>query len=74
MSQNTEIQALISLLDDEDEAVVENVTNKLLSYGETVIFNLETAWETNVNPILQENQIQELTLTNEDIKNFKKSF
>ena len=54
MSNNSEIQALISLLDDDDEIVIENVTNKLLSYGESVIFNLESAWEENVDPKLQD--------------------
>jgi hypothetical protein len=54
MSKKTEIKALISLLDDEDEAIVENVSNKLLSFGEEVIFNLENSWEKTINPLVHE--------------------
>lgn len=59
MSKKSEINALISLLDDEDDAIVENVSNKLLSYGEEVIFNLENSWEKTVNPIVHE-RIEEI--------------
>lgn len=54
MSKKTEINALIRLLDDEDESIVENVTERLLSYGEEVVFNLEKSWESSVNEVLQE--------------------
>ena len=59
MSKKTEIKALISLLDDEDDVIVNNVSNKLLSYGEQVIFNLENSWEKTVNPIVHE-RIEEI--------------
>lgn len=54
MSKKSEINALIRLLDDEDETIVENVTERLLSHGEAVVFNLEKSWEGSVNSILQE--------------------
>lgn len=54
MSKKTEIDALIRLLDDENEEIVANVTERLISYGEEVIFNLEKSWESSANPLLQE--------------------
>lgn len=44
MSKNSEIKALISLLDDEDEEIIENVTNKLVSLGKPILTTLEEAW------------------------------
>ncbi len=54
MSKKTEIQALISLLDEDNEVILKNVTQKLLSYGEEVVFNLENSWEQSMNPIIHE--------------------
>ncbi|MGB1018852.1 MAG: transglutaminase family protein, partial [Chitinophagales bacterium] len=54
MSKKTEIEALIRLLDEEDEMILENVTNKLLSYGEEVVFNLENSWGISTSPLVQE--------------------
>jgi regulator of sirC expression with transglutaminase-like and TPR domain len=51
--KETEIQALISLLDDEDKEVLAHVENKLLSLGESVIPILESEWERNFNPVIQ---------------------
>lgn len=49
MSQGSEINALIRLLDDEDPEVFENVTNRILSYGSEVIPELENAWSDSAN-------------------------
>lgn len=54
MTKKSEIEALIRLLDDDDETIVANVTERIMFYGEEVVFNLEKAWETSTNPILQE--------------------
>ncbi len=48
-----EIKALISLLDDPDESVYQQVTEKLLSLGQDVIPELESAWETSFDNLLQ---------------------
>lgn len=44
MNTNPEIQALISLLDDEDEEIIESVSNKLISFGTPILATLEEAW------------------------------
>jgi regulator of sirC expression with transglutaminase-like and TPR domain len=51
--QETEIKALISLLDDDDKQVVSHVEEKILSLGKEVIPYLEKEWETSFNPALQ---------------------
>lgn len=43
--KNSELQALISLLEDEDPGVKAHVHKKLISLGDQVIPTLETAWE-----------------------------
>lgn len=42
----TELSALIRLLEDPDEAVYEPVSNRILQYGATAIPHLEHFWET----------------------------
>lgn len=54
MSKRSEINALISLLDDEDPEIFENVSNKLISYGPQIIKDLEDAWSETFNPKLHE--------------------
>ncbi len=49
----TEIGALISLLDDPDGDVFENVRGKLMSMGRDVIPQLEQAWEHSFDPTMQ---------------------
>lgn len=44
MSQSSEIEALIKLLDDEDPAIYEPVASRLMSYGSEVLPVLEDAW------------------------------
>jgi hypothetical protein len=49
-----ELKALISLLDDPDDNIYNEVKSKLISYGDDVIPHLENAWETSFNQLLQE--------------------
>ena len=51
--EESEIKALISLLDDDDTQVVSHVEEKILSLGKEVIPFLEKEWETSFNPALQ---------------------
>jgi len=51
---NLELQALISLLDDPDSSIYDEVKNKLISFGDDVIPYLEDAWETSFDHLLQE--------------------
>ncbi|MDF3077318.1 MAG: hypothetical protein K0S09_1207 [Sphingobacteriaceae bacterium] len=54
MLNDKEIESLIKLLDDPDQEISEHVENKLLSYGNEVIYFLESAWEQSFDAILQE--------------------
>lgn len=58
-NSNTEIEALISLLDDPDEQVFANVSQRLKFYGAEVVPILETAWETQYEPEIQ-NRIEDI--------------
>ncbi|WNJ16834.1 transglutaminase family protein [Pontibacter sp. G13] len=51
--KSSELQALISLLDDHDPIVEQHVREKLLSLGEEVIPTLEAAWENQTMSHLQ---------------------
>lgn len=53
MSNTENFDALITLLEDSDREVFEHVFDKLKSYGDEIIPNLETAWEESPNEILQ---------------------
>jgi len=58
-----ELKALVSLLDDNDQQVVSEVTDKIRSLGKEVIPYLEQEWENNFNPLVQqkiENLIHDL--------------
>ncbi|MCS6973770.1 MAG: transglutaminase-like domain-containing protein [Cyclobacteriaceae bacterium] len=60
-----ELKALVSLLDDDDEQVVTEVTAKIRTLGREVIPYLEEQWEANFNPRVQrkiENLIHDLHL------------
>ena len=50
----SEIKALISLLDDEDPTVHRAVGDKIISLGGTVVPHLEKEWESNLSPQIQE--------------------
>ena len=46
METNTEISALLHLIDDPDEEVFDVVSKKIVDYGKPIIPNLEHLWET----------------------------
>jgi len=48
------LQALISLLDDPDASIYQEVKSKIISYGDDVIPHLEYAWETSLDHLLQQ--------------------
>lgn len=54
METNTEISALLHLLDDPDEEVFEAVSTKIVDYGKPIIPNLEHLWETTPDEPTQE--------------------
>lgn len=63
MSENKlsdrELKALVSLLDDQDDQIVNQITDKIRSLGKDIIPFLENEWETNFNPSVQR-RIEEL--------------
>jgi len=58
----SELKALVSLLDDEDKQISSHVQEKILSLGTDAIPFLEKEWESNLNPDVQ-NRIEELIHT-----------
>jgi len=50
---NKELKALISLLDEDDHEIINQVEDKILSLGTGIIPYLEEEWESNFSPILQ---------------------
>jgi regulator of sirC expression with transglutaminase-like and TPR domain len=53
MQSNSQIQALLHLLDDPDENVFSSVKNKIISFGKDIVPNLEGHWESTTDPALQ---------------------
>jgi hypothetical protein len=51
--EKAEIQALISLLDDPDAIIFEQIRDKLLSIGQDAIPALENAWENSFDTVIQ---------------------
>lgn len=51
--KNAEIKALVSLLEDDDEAVIAEIEEKIMSIGTGIIPFLEEEWENNFNPTIQ---------------------
>jgi regulator of sirC expression with transglutaminase-like and TPR domain len=49
-----ELEALISLLEDPDNQVFDNVANRLIELGEEVVSPLEKRWDITLKPDLQE--------------------
>ncbi|HEY6162973.1 MAG TPA: transglutaminase-like domain-containing protein [Bacteroidia bacterium] len=49
-----EIEALISLLDDPDDKIFEQIKGKLMSIGQEVIPALEHAWENSFDSLIQQ--------------------
>ena len=60
MISETEIKALISLIDDPDEKIFSQVKDKLLSYGNEVIPVLESEWESNNYGMVFQTRIENL--------------
>lgn len=60
MIESNKITALISLLDDPDDFVFNEVKNKLLSYGDAVIPLLEDYWEDNPLDNFAQNRIENI--------------
>lgn len=54
MSNSKEIPAIISLLDDPDPIIFEQISKKILSLGTTVIPMLESQWEQSLDALLQQ--------------------
>ncbi len=52
--KETELKALVSLLDDDDKEIITQVQDKILSIGTTIIPILEYEWESNFNPTVQQ--------------------
>jgi len=67
-----ELDALIFLLEDPDEAVYTSVSEKIMSLGETVIPALEKTWESDYDPLQQE-RIEQL-IHQIQFKSVKQSF
>lgn len=51
--KNSEIKALVSLLEDDDESVIAEIEEKIMSIGTGIIPYLEEEWEKNFNPTIQ---------------------
>ena len=60
---DTEIQALIALIDDPDEGIYTHVRDRILSLGEPVVPVLERAWEVDDLGDLFRNRIEDLLHT-----------
>jgi regulator of sirC expression with transglutaminase-like and TPR domain len=60
--EESELKALVSLLDDDDKQVSSHVEEKILSIGNKVIPFLEKEWENSFNPVVQQ-RIEDLIHT-----------
>jgi regulator of sirC expression with transglutaminase-like and TPR domain len=56
---NQELKALISLLDEPDEGFLEQIYQKIFSYGAEAVPCLEKAWENSFNSLIQ-SRIEEI--------------
>src|SRR6478735_623619 len=54
MHQNSEISALLTLIDDPDEEVFSTVSTRIVHYGKGIIPNLENLWENTISEAVQE--------------------
>ncbi len=73
--QESELKALVSLLDDDDKQVSSHVEEKILSIGKKIIPFLEKEWENTFNPVLQQRiedliHILQYDLVKERLKNW----
>lgn len=53
MIKDSELKALVTLLEDEDDEIVSHVEQKLMEVGTGIIPMLEQEWETTFNPLIQ---------------------
>ncbi|MEQ9304342.1 MAG: transglutaminase-like domain-containing protein [Marinoscillum sp.] len=53
MIKDSELKALVTLLEDEDDEIVSHVERKLMEIGTGIIPLLEQEWETTFNPLIQ---------------------
>ena len=60
MALKSEIEALIHLIDDPDEAIFNQIRNKILSIGDEVIPFLEQAWENQDLGLLYQSRIENI--------------
>ena len=54
MRQNSEIAALLTLIDDPNEEVFSTVSSRIVGYGKGIIPNLENLWENTISEAVQE--------------------
>jgi hypothetical protein len=54
MYKNSEISALLTLIDDPDEEVFSTVSMRIVHYGKSIIPNLENLWENTISEAVQE--------------------
>ena len=54
MHHNSEIKALLTLIDDPDEEVFSSVSSRIVHYGKGIIPNLENLWENTISEAVQE--------------------
>lgn len=54
VKENSEIKALLTLIDDPDESIYLTVSDKIISMGKEIIPNLENLWENSSNESIQE--------------------
>ncbi|MEQ8474547.1 MAG: transglutaminase-like domain-containing protein [Marinoscillum sp.] len=53
MIKDSELKALVTLLEDEDDEIVSHVERKLMEIGTSIIPLLEQEWESTFNPLIQ---------------------
>ncbi len=78
MIQENKIKALLQLLDDPNDEVYKHVSHNILKQGKDIIPELEKAWETSLNEVLQErieNLIQEIQFssTQNNLRSWKEN-
>ena len=54
MKENSEISALLQLIEDPDSEVYQSVSDKIAAIGKAIIPNLENLWEATLNEEVQE--------------------
>jgi regulator of sirC expression with transglutaminase-like and TPR domain len=72
--KESELKALVHLLDDEDTEVLSHIERQIIELGEEIIPFLESEWEENFNPVVQK-RIEDLIHTlqfNTLVDKFKK--